>query len=367
MKILIAPDKFKGSLSAKEVCMAIAKGLRQTQSNLDIRFHPMADGGDGSIAILSEHLKLQVVEVNTTNPLGRPITANYYVSEDTAFIELASASGLVLLPPSERNPLLASTLGTGKMIADAIGKGFRKIYLFLGGSATNDAGIGIAHGLGFRFLDTSKKEVKPIGQNLIHIDSVQNKTTLDLSKIQLTLFCDVENPLFGPSGAAFVYAAQKGATPDQIQELDKGLRHYSQVLERHFDKKISQLEGAGAAGGIAASLVPLLGAELVKGFTTIAKLTLLEKQIRWADRVISGEGRLDSQSLQGKVIKGVSDLCQHHQKPLDLVVGSNELSPTDLQKNTSIRQVLSILDIAHDVEDAMLNGKGYLEELARQL
>ncbi len=363
MKILIAPDKFKGSMTAQKVCVAIGNGLKKNDSSLDIIYHPMADGGDGSLEILSNHLSLKKNEIETVDPIGREISTHYFTSSDAAFIEVASASGLVLLAKDKQNPLLTSTVGTGKMIADALSKGFTNIYLFLGGSATNDAGMGIASELGFHFLDENKNELLPIGENLAKVKFIHSSPIFDLEKIKFTLLCDVQNPMFGKFGAAYIYATQKGATKKQVQLLDEGLKKFSAVLKQHTGIDSSKISGAGAAGGIGGGLVALLNAELQNGFDTISKLTNLEEQIELADWVISGEGKLDEQSFQGKVVSGISNLCNKYQKPLYLFVGKNELSKKQIE-TLNVEHIFSIFEKAKNIDDAILNGALYLENLA---
>ena len=366
MKILIAPDKFKGSMSAQEVCEAIGNGLKKIDSSLEIKYHPMADGGDGSLEILSSHLSLEKIEVKTVDPIGREISTHYFISSDAAFIEMANASGLVLLSKSERNPLFTSTIGTGKIIADAIKKGFKNIYLFLGGSATNDAGMGIATELDFQFLDEQKNELHPIGENLSKVKFIHSSPIFDFEKIKITLLCDVNNPMFGMDGAAFVYAPQKGANEKQVLLLDDGLKNFGSILKNHSNIDVSQLSGGGAAGAIGAGLVALLNAKLEKGFETIAQLTNLEKEIESADWVISGEGKLDEQSLQGKVVNGIANLCKKHNKPLSLLVGENKLSTYQID-SLKAKQIFSIIDKANNIQDAMSNGHLYLNKLSSQL
>ncbi len=365
MKILIAPDKFKGSLSARQVCEAIGEALQEKDAGIELLYHPMADGGDGSLSSLSDHLALKEEWVNTQDPLGRPIKASYYTSRDLAFIEVASASGLVLLDEQERNPMFASTIGTGIMVADAIAKGYQDIYLFLGGSATNDGGMGIASKLGFRFLGQNKEALAPIGENLSHVAFIEDTGLLDFDQVKITLFCDVTNPFYGENGAAYVYAPQKGATQEQVQRLDQGLKHFSAILSEKREIDISELPGSGAAGGIGGGLTALCGAQLVKGFDAIAKLTDLETQIQDADWVITGEGNLDNQSLQGKVVDGIARLCEKYEKPLSLFVGNNNLSSADLKK-INVQAVFSIMDLADDLEDAMQHGASYLGQLSAQ-
>ena len=366
MKILIAPDKFKGSLSAQKICEAIGNGLKKNDPTIETIYHPMADGGDGSLEIISKHLALEKHFIKTVDPIGREIFTHYFTSTDAAFIEVASASGLVLLSQTERNPLLTSTIGTGKMIVDALSKGFKKIYLFLGGSATNDAGMGIATTLGFRFLDAEKNELSPIGKNLSKVKSIHSSPIFDFEEIKITLLCDVNNPMFGKNGAAYIYAPQKGASKEQVFFLDEGLKNFSHILQKHSGTEVSELSGGAAAGGVGAGLVALLNVKLESGFEIISQLTFLEKQIETADWVISGEGKLDQQSLQGKVVSGIAYLCKKHQKPLSLFVGKNEL-PQHQIDFLKTKHIFSILDHAKNIDDAMLNGTFYLEQSAAKL
>lgn len=363
MKILICPDKFKGSLNADQVCQAIAKGLNRRNNKHEVISHPMADGGDGSLEILSSHMRLKQQLVETTDPLGRKISARYFTSSNEAFIEMATASGLVLLHKDECNPMLTTTYGTGTMIAHAFENGFKNIYLFLGGSATNDGGMGIANALGYQFLDQNGAPLQPIGSNLAKVKRIEKGGLYDLNNLNMFLLCDVTNPLFGPNGAAFVYARQKGATEAQVENLDRGLRHFSKVLREDSGVNVSSLQGGGAAGGIGASLVALFGAKIENGFDALSHLTGLDRKIQVAEWVISGEGQLDSQSLQGKVINGVANLCKKYSKPFSLFVGKNELNQDEID-NLGVREVAAISDLAPDLSDAMLGGAKYLEDMA---
>lgn len=349
-----------------EVCQAIGRGLQKRYPQLALQYHPMADGGDGSLEVLKGHLDLGEQKVQTIDPLGRPLQASYFASTDTAFIELASASGLVLLDPTECNPLLTSTQGSGQMIAHALDRGCQQVYLFLGGSATNDAGMGISAALGCQFRDAANQLLPPNGQSLTRIQQIECQARFDFSKLRLRLLCDVNNPLHGPNGAAYVYAKQKGATLKQIRELDRGLAHYGKVLLEHSGVAVSQLPGSGAAGGIGASLVALFGAKLQKGFESLAELTGLEEAIQASDCVISGEGKLDMQTLQGKVIAGIAMLCRKHRKPLVLFVGKNELNTMAIQA-LGARGVFAVANRAQNLQDAMFNGATYLEQLAIEL
>ena len=231
MKILIAPDKFKGSLSATQVCVAIAKGIKINNYKHEIISCPMADGGEGSIDIINNYLSLMPVELIVNDPLFRPVKSTYYISDLTAYIEMSSASGLTLLKKEEQNCMYTSSYGTGELIKDAINKGLTTINLYIGGSATNDGGIGIASALGFEFYDKFKKLLYPIGKNLVSIDYIDaGKTKFNFKKININVICDVDNPLFGKNGAAFVYASQKGAGSLDINKLDQGLINLQSIL-----------------------------------------------------------------------------------------------------------------------------------------
>ncbi|MEM1120141.1 MAG: glycerate kinase, partial [Bacteroidota bacterium] len=364
MKVLLAPDKFKGSLTAQGVCEALAKGILKSNPKATIITQPMADGGDGTLAILDHYFDLTTIAKKVQDPLGRPITATYKMGEGKAYVEMAVASGLALLAPEERNCMRTSTYGTGQLIADALAKGATEIFLFLGGSATNDGGMGIASALGYDFLDKDEQILQPIGANLPFIKTIKRSTKFNFEDTTMTLLCDVTNPLYGLNGAAHVYAPQKGATIKQVEYLDRGLRNFSQVVQRQLGKDVSDLSGGGAAGGIGAGLTALFRAKMEKGFAVIAQLTDLEQSIQQADLVISGEGKLDHQSLQGKVIDGVVQLCQKYGKPLALFVGKNDL-PTKVTNDLGIKFIFSIAKNAKDLEDAMVNGAKHLAEMAQ--
>lgn len=362
MKILIAPDKFKGSLSADEVIDAIASGIRQVRPDATIVKHPMADGGDGSLAVFQTSLSLLTETIATVDPLGRPITATYLRNDEQAFIELASASGLVLLDKQELNPLHTSTYGTGLMIRHAIELGVQQVYLFLGGSATNDMGLGIAQALGVRIYDEAGELLVPNGGKLLDISNFA-KTNDFTAGIEFKLLCDVNNPTHGPNGAAHIYAGQKGATPDQILSLDQGLKQLCQIVHRQYGISVDDLPGGGAAGGVGAGLFALFGAQLCPGFQTISELTGLEEKLKEADVIISGEGKLDGQSLAGKVVDGVAALCRQHEKPLYLFAGAIDLSREELLA-LKIVEMHTIMERANDLEDAMRNGAAYLTDMA---
>lgn len=364
MKVLICPDKFKGSLSANDVCKALRDGLLRTNAELEISIHPLADGGDGSIEILKMFYDLDLSAVETVDPLGRSIVAHYYTSKDSAFIELASASGIVLLQEEEKDPLKTSTLGTGLMIKDAIGRGFKNINLFIGGSATNDAGIGIAYALGFSFLDYNGVVLKPIGMNLDRIHSIQNNSNKDFEDVEITVLCDVINPMYGPDGAAMVYASQKGASDEDILLLDSGLKSFAGLIKIERSIDLADHPGMGAAGAVSASLVALLNAKIENGFQMLSKLTEFENAITNSDLVITGEGKIDSTSFQGKVVGNVFRLCKKYKIPCGIVGGIIENLEDDGHDFIFEK---SIIAIAKDQKDAMQLSKDYLVEIGKGL
>ena len=354
LKILIAPDKFKGSLTAKEVCEAVEEGLLQRKKEYKITSVPLADGGEGTCEILTHFFEGTMRTVEVSGPLFTPIKAEYGISKDgrTAFIEMAKASGLQLLEPKKRNPLYTTTLGTGELIKDALHEGVTKIILGVGGSATNDAGIGMASALGFEFFDAKGNPLKPVGENLNFIESIgKDKINPRLGEVEFITLCDVDNPLHGVNGAAFVYGPQKGADPQAVTVLDSGLHHFEKIVQAFFSIS-ANFPGSGAAGGLGAGSKIFLGASLTKGITYIISATDLVKKIEDSDLIITGEGKLDHQSLFGKVVIEVSSLARRFNKPLLAICGKCELSADALQ-NAGIGQVISLTSDAVSAEESM--------------
>lgn len=364
MNVLIACDKFKGSLSAIDVCNAVHRGLEHNYPNADYHLHPMADGGDGSLLVLEQYLDTTRHTVDTIDPLGRPIKASYLVDRDTAYIELAEASGITLLKEGEKNPLITSTVGTGVLVQDAIDKAYKKIIFLLGGSCTNDAGLGIAHAIGFEFIDDNGKAIIPTGGNLQDIKVILPPD--NLQDIRFSILSDVTNPFYGPTGAAQVYARQKGADDQMVAYLDEGLQYIADFFIAEYQIDVQSIPGSGSAGGIAGGLHALLGAEILNGFDQLAEISQLDHKIANADLIISGEGKLDLQSLDGKVIGKMAALCKAYKKPFIAMVGSNELTQIQLQEQ-SIEQVLSIMDVADNLEDGIINTAVYIEQLSRSI
>ena len=307
-RITIAVDSFKGSLSSREVADAFEDGFRTRIPDCEVRKVSIADGGEGTVDALVETLNGDYVEARVADPLGRPIVARYGVIDGgtTAVMEMSAASGLPLIAPEERNPLLTSTYGTGEMIAHAMERGCRKFLVGIGGSATNDGGTGMLRALGFRFLDAEGRELVGGGEILEHIAQIDSSNARkELSGCEFVVACDVTNPLYGPEGAAYVFAPQKGADAAMVERLDQGLRTYACAIERYNGVQVDQIAGAGAAGGLGGGFKALLGARLERGIDMVLSAMQFDKIIAGSDLVITGEGRIDRQTTMGKAPSGV--------------------------------------------------------------
>jgi glycerate kinase len=334
MTILIAPDKFKGSLSAHEVCDIISDEFRAAGDSLNIVALPLADGGEGTCELLTTFSGGTMIKVPVRDPLARTINSEFGISSDgrIAFLEMATASGLQLLKKEERNPLLTTTLGTGDLIRHALDRGVEQIIMGVGGSATNDGGMGMAESLGVVFYDVLGNNLAGNGENLSRIHSLDSSGVHPrLADVNFTIFCDVDNPLHGPNGAAYIFSPQKGADKAMVIELDRGLKHYQEILEKTSSIRVN-FPGAGAGGGLPASLKAFAFINIRRGMDFIAEFTNLEEQIKSADFIITGEGKVDNQTLSGKVVKGVADLARKHRKRLAIVAGKNELEPRRLSE-----------------------------------
>ena len=365
MKIIIAPDKFKGSLSSIEVCNSLTKGLKMNNSNLNVISCPMADGGDGSLEIINYYLDLKSVEITVNDPLFRPIKSIYYISEKTAYIEMSSATGLALLKKEDRNCMNTSSYGTGELIVDAIQKGVSSIYLFIGGSATNDGGIGMASALGYRFYDSSENILSPIGRNLILINRIdQSGVKFNSQEVNVKVVCDVNNTFFGKDGAAYVYAAQKGANSIEIKQLERGMINLASKLLKHDFPDIANVPRGGAAGGLGGGSIAFLGAQLISGTQNFIEITKLKKLIKDCDLVITGEGKLDMQTIHGKVISGVCKISKQFNKPIIAVCGIAEMTMSDM---LGLKKVYTIIDRANSVDDAIQNVEEYLIQIGANI
>jgi len=345
MKVLIAPDKFKGSLDAINVCEAIEEALRESGKQIQSKSIPMADGGEGTCDMLTQFSQGKKIQVQVLDPFFRKIDGEYGISGDgtTAFVEMAKVSGLQLLKPEERNALLGTTYGTGQLIAAALDHGVESIIMGVGGSATNDAGIGMAEALGAKFCDGSGNQLKPIGQNLKSIQSIDIRNLHPrIRAVSVTAICDVSNPFYGVQGAAHVFGPQKGASPEVVKFLDEGLFNFASVVKHQFGVDIN-FPGAGAGGGLGGGAKIFFNIEFRSGIEFIIDFIGLEKLVKESDLIITGEGKMDEQTLSGKVVKGVADLSRKYNKPLVVIVGKNELSG-EKTKKLGVHKVVTLLD-----------------------
>ena len=357
MKIVIASDSFKGSLASIEVARSIEMGILDVFPSCDIVKVAVADGGEGTMDALCQSLGGKVVRIPVEDPIGRTINASYVILEDgnTAVLEMSSASGLTLLTPAERNPMLTSTYGTGQLIDDAIGRGCRRFLVGIGGSATNDAGMGMLTALGYRFLDAEGNELPGAGASLSKVCGIDcTRVSQAVRDSEFIVACDVDSPLYGPDGAAYVFAPQKGADPDMVKALDDGLRHYADVVasytgkipmhggpsctgETSIMKDAASMSGAGAAGGLGYAFVAFFGARLQRGVDMVLDAVGFDSIIEGADLVITGEGRIDAQTLTGKTPYGVLQRASRQNIPVIALAGSVALD--DSSGFTAIRQI----------------------------
>ncbi len=369
MRIVVAPDSFKESLSASRVAFAIAEGVQKVDPKADIICIPMADGGEGTVEALVTATSGKIVSVPSVDALNRPIESFYGVlgNGKTAVIEMAAASGLELLLAQERNPRITSTYGTGLLLKAAIDAGFQEIIIGIGGSATNDGGSGMAQALGFKLLDKSGSSIDLGGDslsNLFEIDCTEIHPLL--SSVKITIACDVQNPLIGPLGATVVYGPQKGATPEMIETLEQGMTHYSKILKQSFGVDYATFPGAGAAGGLGAGLMAFCNAKICPGFELIAKLTKLEQQISQADLVFTGEGKIDSQTAYGKTISGIAQLCRKHKVPLTALAGMVSGNLSELYQQ-GLTAAFTIANKPMSLEESKNNTANLLSSASEQI
>jgi len=363
MKIVIAPDSFKGCLKALDVALAMSRGVQRVYSESVIDLIPMADGGEGTVEAILSAVRGETIEIKVPDPLGRLIRATYGLIDngETAIIEMAAASGLTLLREEERNPRLTSTQGTGVLIRDALDRGVRKILLGIGGSATNDGGAGLAVALGVRLLDAQGKELPQGGAalaNLVNID----RSGMDprLSMVQIEVACDVQNPLCGSEGASAVYGPQKGANSEDIQVLDAALQNLGERLSGLTGTDLLKLVGGGAAGGLGAGVVGFLGAKLRPGSQLVLEAVNAEEKIQHADLVLTGEGRTDFQTAYGKAPVGVAALAKKYRVPVLVISGSVE-GPPDLLADLGVASCFSVSEGPITMEEAYLRAEDQLE------
>jgi len=366
MKIVIAPDSFKGSASARQVSEAIERGLRRVMGEeLTVLRCPIADGGEGTLDALVRGQDR--VAVTVAGPRFAPVTAEYGCVGDTAVIEMASAAGLTLIPELERCAGKTTTYGVGELIAHALNSGHRRIMLTVGGSATNDGGCGMLSALGAVYRNASGEAFIPTGEDLSEIESLELSGVLPaLRACEITIATDVKNPLLGENGATMVYGAQKGATREELEKLELGMARYASLVERMAGAPVASVAGCGAGGGVSLPLLAFADARIQSGIETVLEVNGFREQLRGADLVITGEGRLDRQSLFGKAISGVTGVAREMGIPVICMVGCVGELPRDLT-DMGIQRVLTVASLAKSAEDSIQNAEVYLEELARRL
>jgi glycerate kinase len=353
--ILIAPDSFKASLSAAEVCDAVEAGIRRVTPDAEIVKVPMADGGEGTVQALVDATGGELVTEQVTGPLGEMVSATFGLLGDTetAVIEMAAASGLPLVPSDKRNPLVTTTYGTGQLILAALEWGRQRLIVGVGGSATNDGGAGMAQALGAKLPDADGAEIAQGGGELAKLHSIDaSAMTPLLTDARVQVACDVTNPLCGPEGASHVYGPQKGATPEMVQQLDANLAHYADVVRRDLGKDVAQIPGAGAAGGLGAGLVAFCDAELKPGIELVIDAVQLEQKMRGASLVITGEGKIDAQSASGKTPMGVAELAKSLRVPVAAIGGAIG-EGAELLHEHGVGLIMPIVDRPMSLEEAM--------------
>ncbi|EIZ9494491.1 glycerate kinase [Cronobacter sakazakii] len=368
-KIVIAPDSFKESLSAMDVARAIEAGFREIYPQAHYVCVPMADGGEGTVEAMVAATGGQIITTPVTAPLGNKVDSFFGLLGDgeTAVVEMAAASGLHLVPTAQRDPRITTSYGTGELILAALERGVKAIIIGIGGSATNDGGAGMMQALGARFLDGEGRELAPGGAALAGLERL-DLSALDprLAQVSVTAACDVDNPLCGEKGASAVFGPQKGATPAMVTELDAALRRFGEQLEAATGKAIISAPGAGAAGGMGAALLGMLNAELRPGIEIVIESLGLAQAVRDADLVITGEGRLDSQSIHGKTPVGVARVAKQFQRPVVAIAGS--LTPDyQIVHEHGIDAAFSVIDRIVTLQEALDDAERNLRVTARNV
>ena len=370
-KIVIACDKYKGNLSALEVCNIIKEAIIQISKDIEIVVNPIADGGEGTVDTIIESYRRMMIQIPVTGPLGNEINAKFGIIDNTtAIIEMSAASGLCLVPLSQRNPMNTTTFGTGELISAAIQMGCSKIIIGIGGSATNDGGMGMAQALGAKFYGKDGKLLGYGGRQLLKLDRIDlSELDTAIKNISFFVACDVDNPLYGPEGAAYVYGPQKGADDKMVKELDAGLVNFAKVVQRDLYIDVSKLKGGGASGGLGAGLFVFLDAQLRRGAELIIEATKLEDKIKGADLIITGEGVMDNQTFYGKSTYGVATLAQKYSIPVITINGSVNIDYTlvDESKRNLFAGNFSTINNPMPLEDAIKNGGTLLKAQAGEL
>lgn len=364
MKIIAAPDSFKGSLTAIKAAEAIEEGVKSVFKDALVLKIPIADGGEGTVDAICTAVDGKAVYKKVTGPMGMPVHAKMAVIDNgaTAVIEMAEASGITLVPDDEKNPLKATTYGTGELIMEAMKLGCRRIVIGIGGSATNDCGAGMAQALGYKLLDGSGNEVGFGGGELFKVEHIVKSPIKDkLDGLEIVVACDVSNPLCGEYGASSIYGPQKGATPEMVEILDKSLMHFAGVIKNNLGCDVKDVPGAGAAGGLGAGLMAFLNARLVPGIELILKTVGFEDKVKDADLVITGEGKIDRQSAFGKVAMGIARASKKYKVPV-IAIGGSIGEGAEALYGVGVDAICSTIPRPMDLKFAMENSYTLLRE-----
>lgn len=369
MKILIAPDKFRESLSSIEAAKSIEKGIKKVDRNIETILCPIADGGEGTVDALVAATSGRYVICDATGPLGEKISAKYGIlgDEKTAIVEMSAASGLWLVTEDKRNPLYTTTYGTGDMIKGALDFGVEKIIVGIGGSSTTDGGIGMAQALGIKFFDKEGKELGYGGVQLEKLFKISMKNRDP--RVTETIFevaCDVDNPLTGFKGAAYIYSPQKGANPDEVKRLDNGLKNFAKVIKKDLRKDVENLKGSGAAGGLGAGLVAFLDAKLRSGVDIVMDTINLRKRMENVNLAITGEGSTDIQTLMGKAPMGVINIAKELNIPVVIISGSIADNMSKLHES-GVDAIFSIIPRPISINESLQNASLFLEKAAEEI
>jgi glycerate kinase len=373
MKIVVASDSFKGSMTSNEVAFSVRTGVHTVYPDAEVICINVADGGEGTVEAIVDALQGEFVEVRVSDPLMRPIIAHYGIVGDMAIMEMAAASGLPLLTPTERNPLLTSTYGTGEMIMDAIHRGCRHFLIGIGGSATNDAGTGMLQALGFQFYDTNNQLIDICtGSRMEDISRIDDTCVPDaVRKATFTIACDVDTPFCGPEGAAPVFAPQKGATPEMVTRLDDAMASLAHVIERHYGTNVVPIAGAGAAGGMGGAFYACLNATLKKGIDMVLDAIHFDTIIQGADLVVTGEGKVDFQTAKGKTAAGVLMRAKKQHIPVIAIGGCVEMCDSVMRMGfAGIYPILEDevpLEVAMQTDFAMSNVTNTIVRVIKQI
>lgn len=371
MKILIACDSYKGSLSAEQVVSCITEGIHSVDEKFDVIQVPVADGGEGTVEAFCHAVPGQKRHMTAHGPLMEPVKASYAIlNNGTAVMEMAETSGLTLISEEQRNPLLTTTYGTGEVLREIMEQGCHHIIIGIGGSATNDGGVGMAQALGVVFRDENGNRLpEGLGGGELYRIREIDMSGLDarLKNTQITIACDVTNPLCGEQGATFVYGPQKGADAQMLETLESGMRHFAQLIKKQFGREFGEIPGAGAAGGLGAGLMFFCGAGMNSGIDLLLDTVKIEKLVEEVDLVITGEGKIDGQSMCGKVPVGVARRVKAVRNvPVIALVGSIGTGAEKVY-NCGIDAIFSIVPGPTALEDAMINGKEYLRDAAARV